>query len=365
MGGVENHVFHLAKQIAGAGNRATVIALSESESDQYEDGVRVVRLRKHFPVAGVISFPAVGAAKRISKLTQDLGVDVVSTHTRFFPMSVVGARVAKRLGTPVIHTEHGSDFVRSASFVVSIASRLVDLTLGRWVLRNAEVVLGVSEQVTSFVRKLAGVTGVVFYNAIDLTEWSVEATKKQVAVPRFVFLGRLVAGKGWDDLLDSVAVLEAAENVSPFEVDIMGDGPDRSRLEARISELRMGERVHVLGQVSPDIVRERLTGAILVNPTVLSEGFQTTLLEAIAVGGRIISYPVPGLDQLIADGAPIDKVRSKDVPALAHAMGQVLSRDGSALDSTLLAKWSWDERGREYLDVVAGLHAKAKKTRLA
>ncbi|SFO04744.1 glycosyltransferase family 4 protein [Mycetocola miduiensis] len=358
VGGVETHVLHLASEIAASGSRATIVTLAEAASDRVEGNVRVVRLRRHFPVAGVISFPAPGASKRIAKAFGNDQVTTVSTHTRFFPMSAVGARVAKRIAAPVIHTEHGSDFVRSSSPMVSIASRFVDLTVGRWVLRNADVVLGVSEQVVAFVGKLAGVRAKVFYNAIDITKWSnvtVDPTTNEV--PRFCFLGRLVAGKGWDDLLEAATQIRQRKNLDRFRIDIMGDGPDRLRLESRVASLGLDDVVRVHGQVPPQEVRDLLSGGVLVNPTVLSEGFQTTLLEAIAVGGQIVSYPVPGIDQLIADGVPVRKVRAGDTAALAIAMEAVALRPRPVLDPSILTKWSWDERGREYLRVVAGLRS--------
>ncbi|MCP2031677.1 glycosyltransferase involved in cell wall biosynthesis [Okibacterium sp. HSC-33S16] len=359
VGGVENHVFHLAKEIVTAGNRASVVALSETASDDVENGVRVVRLRRHFPVAGVISFPALRSARRIAQLFEDEMVTVISTHTRFFPMSAVGTRVAKRLRVPLLHTEHGSDFVRSSSLLVSIASRVVDRTVGRWVLRSADGVLGVSEQVVAFAKRLAGVEGRLFYNAIDLAEWYWAGYIDSVATkPSFCFLGRLVDGKGWDDFVDAAARVRRQPNVPEFKIDIMGDGPDRARLNARIDELGLRSITRVHGQVRPDEVRKQLAGAILVNPTILSEGFQTTLLESIAAGGQIVSYPVPGLDQLIADGAPITKVDARDISSLAAAMKSMLTRPAPQVDLTMLGKWSWSERGRDYLNVVADLRAR-------
>lgn len=358
VGGVETHVLHLAGEIAASGSRATIVTLAEAASDRMEGNVRVVRLQRHFPVAGVISFPAPGASKRIAAAFGNDQVTAISTHTRFFPMSAVGARVAKRIGAPVIHTEHGSDFVRSSSPVVSIASRLVDLTVGRWVLRNADLVLGVSEQVVAFVGRLAHVHATVFYNAIDVAKWSnVTVRPTTDELPHFGFLGRLVAGKGWDDLLEAAAQIRHRGNLGRFRIDIMGDGPDRSRLENRVASLGLGDVVRVHGQVPPETVRDLLTAGILVNPTVLSEGFQTTLLEAIAVGGQIVSYPVPGIDQLIADGVPVEIVQAGDQTALAVAMEAVALRPRPVLDPSILSKWSWDERGREYLRIVDDLRS--------
>src|SRR5690606_19242323 len=108
------------------------------------------------------SFPLPGLTRRLARALAADGVGVVSTHTRFFPMSFVGIRLARRLGVPAMHTEHGSDFVRGVAGPIALASRLVDRTAGRYVLRRADVVLAVSEEVRRFVRRLAGVDSRVF-----------------------------------------------------------------------------------------------------------------------------------------------------------------------------------------------------------
>jgi glycosyltransferase involved in cell wall biosynthesis len=128
----------------------------------------------------------------------DTSVTAISTHTRFFPMSLIGVRLAKKLGVPGIHTEHGSAAVKGVSPVVALASNLVDRTMGRLVLRGATRVLCISEGAREFVRDLAGVNGEVFHNAIDTAAFSGAGADSPERRTRLVYVGRIVPGKGWD-----------------------------------------------------------------------------------------------------------------------------------------------------------------------
>lgn len=355
IGGVEMHVAQLAAALRDEGHRVTVVTIAGEPGDRNEDGIRVIRLRRRFDVKGVVAFPPLGTTRRIARLIWEAGATVVSTHTRLFPMSLVGARAARMAGVPHVHTEHGSDFVRGVPALIGLASRTVDATMGRTVLRRADRVLGVSEAVVAFVRRLAGVDAAVFYNAIDMSAW----IERDVAVPDprpIVFVGRLVPGKGWDDFTAAVSVL-AAGPTPAFAAHILGGGPDLERCRTAVEAAGLADRVTVHGAVPQARVRELLRGGVLVNPTRLSEGFQTTLLEALAVGAEIVTYAVPGVDALDEDGAPLQVVPRDDTAALAAAVGRALRAPRPRFPIDRLERWSWSARAAEYAAVVASLRA--------
>jgi hypothetical protein len=107
--------------------------------------------------------------------------------------------------------------------------------------------------------------------------------------------------------------------------------------------------VTVRGRVSQEEVRRELRGAILVNPTTLAEGFQTTLLEALDVHGRVASFDVPGAGLLAQDGYPVI-VSETSAAGLVAAVARL--REGS-MRTKPLQGWYWDDRVQEYESIMA------------
>lgn len=360
IGGVESHVAHLAKALRAAGHQVTVATITGEPGDRDEDGIRIVRLPRRFDVGGIVAFPPVGTVRRIARLAKEHGVTAVSTHTRLFPMSFVGSRVARKAGIIHIHTEHGSDHVRGVSRLVGLASRIVDATMGRFILRQADHVLGVSEAVVAFVRQLAGVDADVFYNAIDSGDWKHTSRAGAPGPRRAVFVGRMVPGKGWEDFVSAFGALGDAARGS-VEGHLLGGGPDLEACRRLVGAAGLDDVVTVHGAVSPAAVRATLADGVLVNPTRLAEGFQTTLLEALSVGAEIVSYPVPGLEALIADGAPVAVVPRGDVGGLAAAILTAVREPRPAMAPERLDAWSWTRRAAEYARVLASTRLAARQ----
>ena len=346
MGGLELHLQNLAQGLVALGHRVWILTISSEPGHRVDGGVEVLTGRSHLPIADVISFPALGARRSISRFLRNHEIELVSVHTRFFPMSFIGVRAAQACSIPVIHTEHGSGFVASASPLISWCSRLVDVTAGRYVLRHADRVVGVSAEAADFASRLGGIQTGVFHNAITPPETRGETTDRP---GHLVFVGRVVEGKGWDDFLQAVAALRARGH----EVDgeILGAGPMLETARALRDELGLGGVVELRGRVPADEVRRCLTGATLVNPTVLSEGFQTTLLEALAERGRIVTYIVPGAELLRESGAPVVICREKNCGSLIEALEGVLAAPGQPASADFVTEWTWPVRAREYANI--------------
>lgn len=340
VGGVELHVRSLARRLIEQGHDVLVVTLADTPERAHEDGIEVVRLREHLRIGDILGFPSLGTTRRLTAFLREYRIDVVSVHTRFFPMTWVGLRAARRQGIPVIHTEHGSDHVASPSLVIRMASRAIDLTIGRAVLRHASRVVGVSEDVVAFVRRLSGRRDVqVLYNAIDPAPAGIDRSQR----PHLVFVGRLVPGKGDDDFVDALTRL-AADDVA-FSAEVLGDGLRRPDLEAAVDRAGLRDRVAVRGRVSLEEVSRSLAGAVLVNPSTLAEGFQTTILEALEAGGAVISYDLPGVRTLRDQGFAVEVVEQKTADALAAA---IRDRLGTPWAVHPMDRWYWTARAAEY-----------------
>lgn len=109
--------------------------------------------------------------------------------------------------------------------------------------------------------------------------------------PPLLYAGRLIPEKRIDLLLQAVAKLDrTSSRANPMLLGVVGDGPDRSRLEALTASLDITDRVKFYGRI-PDIMDmwRLLAGArIAVQPSA-REGFGLFPLEAISLGRPVVT----------------------------------------------------------------------------
>src|SRR5439155_14393584 len=124
------------------------------------------------------------------------------------------------------------------------------------------------------------------YNGIDFDRFPAPAPLPRNLMPRIISVGRLVAFKGFEHLIDACADL--ARRRIDFVCDIIGDGPLRETLQTKIEQLDLSSGVHLLGSLSQNAVLENLQAADLfvLASTTDTKGatdiFPTVILEAMA-----------------------------------------------------------------------------------
>jgi glycosyltransferase involved in cell wall biosynthesis len=139
---------------------------------------------------------------------------------------------------------------------------------------------------------------------------------------RVLTVARLVPGKGIDVLLGALARLN--RRGLDVEADVAGDGPDRDRLAASIREHGLDGRVHLLGAVPPERVRQLLAGATVFCLPSFSEGVPVVLMEAMATGLPVVATRITGVPELVEDGRSGTLVPPGRADLLADALEGVL-----------------------------------------
>lgn len=139
-------------------------------------------------------------------------------------------------------------------------------------------------------------------------------------------MGRFIGDKGID-----LALQAAGHLGSDVSLLVAGDGPDRPRLEHLLRELRLSDRVTLLGWRENILLLLAACDAVLVPSR--REGQSLTALEAMAAGKAVVASAVGGLRETVEDGAtgllaPLDPkamaaalARLREDPALAAALG--------------------------------------------
>ena len=166
------------------------------------------------------------------------------------------------------------------------------------------------------------------YNGIDLERFPAPGPVNSNPTPRIVSVGRLVAFKGFADLIDACA--ELARHGVNFACEIIGDGPLRDRLQTKIKQLDLSSRVNLLGSLSQKVVLEKLQAAdvFALASTTDDKGatdvFPTVILEAMASARPVVSTRLAGIPELVMDGQTGILVSPGDSTALAQPLEQLI-----------------------------------------
>jgi glycosyltransferase involved in cell wall biosynthesis len=136
----------------------------------------------------------------------------------------------------------------------------------------------------------------------------------------FAFVGRLVSTKGVDVLLEAARILR--ERGVGFELRIIGEGPERTGLEARVRVGGLGESVRYLGFLLETQLETVLQdAAAIVMPSLGGEVFGLVAAENMLRGKAVIVSDLGSLREVVAESGLT--VPAGDAAALAAAMQQV------------------------------------------
>ncbi len=328
LGGIEVQVHDLAARLIERGHEVVVLTATpgmRGERGGYVDevdGVAVHRLALRLP----FELPVNPLAPRLLRQRLAEGeFDVAHIHMGVVsPFAVDCARVTTAMGLPTAMTWH---CMLGALEPVFRATRYVRGWASRGVAMSA-----VSAVAAEPLQRIVGSEGVVnvLCNGIDVDRWASPADevpeRDAGKVVRVVAAMRLAARKRPIPLLRiMVRVRALVPNETAISLEILGDGPDRSRLERFIETHDMRGWVRLSGRVSRDEVRATYAGAdIYVAPAPL-ESFGIAALEARTVGLPVVGRLGSGLDEFVKDG--LNGYLAADDEAMAGSIARLIIDD--------------------------------------
>ncbi len=234
--------------------------------------------------------------------------------------------------------------------------------LYRWLYKRFDLVICQSQTMLDDLILVSGIPvgrTVVVNNPVDV-EWIDTVIGGGSARPgwhdraagtlRLIAAGRLSQEKGFDILIDAIALLPD----HAVTVAILGEGPLEGSLRKLADQRGVSERVRFLG-----FQRDPFEWFAQADALVLSsrhEGFPNVLLEALACGTPIIATPAPGGTREILAGIPYCEVaHAITAPALADAIGRWRAGGRQRIERGAVARFLAPAIARRYEELLVGI----------
>lgn len=225
-----------------------------------------------------------------------------------------------------VHTEHGRSFPDRPHLM------LAERWLSRRLVRYVAVSDALADNVHRFQRIPTERITVIPNGVADLPEacpQRLESLRKSLLAgrpgPVVGLAARLVPEKGLDTLLNAWALLKRDESHSgaiAATLLIVGEGPERQRLESLARALGVSDSVRMPGTLLETAEFFRLLDAFVLSS--VSEGLPMALLEAMAAGLPIAATRVGGVPVALEQGNAGVLVPAGDSAALASAIWRII-----------------------------------------
>ena len=305
IGGSERHLLTLLPALAERGFEPLFVGLDDPAWNpvDFYAALRVpaVRIRAPRDLDPVL----------LARVVRSLRADVV--HTHLVHADVYGGVAAKLRGTRLVSTKHNDDPFRKGAF------RFVE----RGLAHLADRIVTITDSLRRFTIESVGVpeakVETIHYGLDELPEaWGVNPQDDVPTGARVLLaVARLTPQKGID-----VAVRALAALPDDTVLVVLGEGPERARLEALAQELDVGRRVFLPGRV-PDVAAWLSRATMLVHPA-RWEGFGLGVLEAMLAGLPVVATSVSSLPELVVDGDTGLLVQPDDPSALGLGIARAL-----------------------------------------
>lgn len=314
---------------------------------------------RYFSLPGGFGLPSAGAflfariISRIRRLHASQPIDLIHAHGPL-PCGHAAMLVSAELNIPYVVSVHGLD----AFSTVQVGGRA-----GEWcrrisqrVYRSSRRAICISEHVREVV--LEGTGGSyrtsVVYNGVDPELFTPAASTS--SDPSLVLsVGNLIPTKGHDVLIRAAGFLAAEFPALRWE--IIGDGPERARLQELCTQIQVADRVRFLGRQTRQQVATAMQRCTVFALPSRYEGLGCVYLEAMSAGKVAIGCRGQGIAEVIQHGTNGFLIGPDNDRELALAIAMLLRDEkrrrniGAAARDTILERFTLAHQAESLLRI--------------
>jgi glycosyltransferase involved in cell wall biosynthesis len=357
-GGAEGYITHVARAAMASGYRAEAAVAALPALDAWAEELRRSGLAVH-------RLAVIRSLRNPGPFLRQLGFFLRHRYhlihfNQVDPWSCAGGILAARLAgqSGLVSTDHLPNTVYEVP--VPFRARMAPYLLRRRIVSAACHLARMPDPAAARRRGVRVVrNGVSLADPVTAEERAALRTRLDLpsvspvhgGAPLVGTVGRLTGQK------DHQTLVRAAAAVPGAAFAIIGDGPERGRLEALRDRLGLQDRFHLLGR-RPDGVRFMRAFDVFAFPS-LYEGMPFALLEAMGAGLAIVASAVPEIQEMIHNEEHGLLVPPSDPDALALALNRMLDAParaagwGAAAQARTAVEFTQARMARETLAVYA------------
>jgi len=354
VGGLESHAFYLCRDLVRLGHEVTMVtsrSKPEAPAREVMDGVNVVRTWMPSRTPAGWAAHTLGTVPAYLPLARHADI----LHAQTFA-SALPARIAKRLyHKPFVMTLHTSHFLR-------LAQKPAWKPVLRGIVKSCDWLLAASAEIRDVALSLyphpraEALTNGVDTSMFQRVPAALSAPAngaRRVIVPR-----RLFHKNGVEYFLRAMPIIRRD---LPVEALLVGDGPERPKLEALARELGVEDVCTFLG-ARPNVEMPGLLASaeVAVFPS-LMEATSVAALEAMSCEVPVAASHVGGLPEIVDEhvGTLFEPANPED---LARSLVALLRRPdlrelGAHARARVVSSWSNDRLARRHVEIYQTLLA--------
>lgn len=233
-------------------------------------------------------------------------------HAHFYSIAAIASILKKKYGIPFVITEHSSKLNKPATEISDLDKRLATKAY-----QNCDRLITVSEALRNNIFRNFGYDSIVIPNMVDNQCFQYLDKAKNDAPFVFVSVGNLIPIKAFDKLIEAFSHVK-----DDVKLLIIGEGPERERLQNQIKNLRLEAQVKLLGQLKRDEINKVYQESHVFVLASQSETFGVSYIEAMYAGLPVIATRCGGPESFVDDSNGL-LVPVNDTTALADAMQTV------------------------------------------
>jgi glycosyltransferase involved in cell wall biosynthesis len=326
----------------------------------YAGGI-LANLKKNKLLYFLVPLLLISQTIAILKLIKKNEYDLIHAHW-LIPqglLAVLVSRIFDKDCPKILCTSHGGDlFSFQSSLFLKVKKSILNHCDGVTVVSN--YMRDVCLQIINIDEKLH-----VCPMGVDLVSTFKPVEKTERDDNTILFVGRLVEKKGVFILLDAIKIL--IQEYPDLELLIVGDGPERDKLEERCEVLNITDSVKFKGALNQEQLPKIYSQATMaVIPSIVDsrndqEGLGLVAIEAMGCGVAVIISALPAVLDIVEDGVNGILVQPGNVKDLAAAIKNLLvdknTRDmmASRARQSVIEKFDWQVAVKRYLAVIESI----------